>query len=135
MFRFDRALFLSVLALSTAIAAALSQPSPRPAPLANTVVLIIRHAEKPEDGSGLTPVGEQRARAYVPYFRAYQLDSQLLKLSHLFAAADSTNSRRPRLTIEPLAAALHMKLDLRFTDKDPGAWHRTSNLTITAEKS
>ena len=32
--------------------------------LADTVVLIIRHAEKPASGFGLTPEGEARARAY-----------------------------------------------------------------------
>jgi len=85
------------------------------------VILIIRHAEKPEDGDGLTPKGEKRAAAYVGYFKGYRLGNDPLKLTHIFAAKDSDNSKRPRLTIEPLAHALHSTIDLRFTDKKPDA--------------
>ena len=87
--------------------------------LSNEVILVIRHAEKPETGDGLTEAGEKRAKAYVDYFKHYQVDGKPLKLDHIFAATDSKKSHRPRLTVEPLATALNMKLDLRFTDKEP----------------
>ena len=85
----------------------------------NAVVLIIRHAEKPESGFDLTPAGHIRAAAYVGYFKEFQIDSQPLKLDYLFAATDSDNSHRPRLTIEPLSHATGIKIDTRFTDKAP----------------
>src|SRR5919202_6020586 len=41
-----------------------------------------------------------------------------LKLSYLFAAADSPESQRPRLTIEPLARALDLDINDKHKDKD-----------------
>jgi hypothetical protein len=87
--------------------------------LANTVLLIIRHAEKPESGVALAPKGEKRAAAYVQYFKRYRVDGRPVHLTHLIAASDSEGSYRPRLTLEPLAKSLHQSLDLRFSDKDP----------------
>ena len=83
--------------------------------LSDAVVLIIRHAEKPERGQGLSAAGKRRAKAYVEYFRDLYVDSHPLHLDYLVAAADSENSHRPRLTLEPLSKALRLKLDLRFT--------------------
>src|SRR5258708_1358262 len=74
--------------------------------LKDTAILIIRHAEKPDSGSGLSPAGEKRAQAYVRYFKTFTIDSQPLRLDYLFATADSAASHRPRLTIEPLSQAL-----------------------------
>ena len=91
-------------------------------PLANARLYLVRHAEKPEDGSGLTAAGTARAAAYVGYFRRDPLDGSTLRLTHLFAATDSKKSVRPRLTLEPLAKATHGTLDQRFTDKDPAAF-------------
>jgi hypothetical protein len=97
-------------------------PGFKPSPgLQDAVVLIIRHAEKPDSGNTLAPAGELRARAYVHYFQTLTLDSGPCKPDSLFAAADSRNSHRPRLTLEPLASALRLKLDTRFADKQPGA--------------
>jgi len=50
-----------------------SQDGPKDA-----TILIIRHAEKPADGSasGLTAEGEKRARAYAGYFRDFRVDSK-----------------------------------------------------------
>lgn len=90
-------------------------------PLAGVTILIIRHAEKPDAGVGLTPEGTKRAQAYVAYFKSFRVDGKPLKLTHIFAASDSKKSHRPRLTVEPLATALHADLDLRFADKDPEA--------------
>lgn len=84
----------------------------------DAVILIIRHAEKPEHGQELTPVGQQRALAYVSYFRNFTADSSPLKLDTLYATADSKQSHRPRLTIEPLSRALGLKINNQFKDKD-----------------
>ncbi len=85
--------------------------------LKDTVVLIIRHAEKPASGNTLTPAGEERAKAYVHYFENYTADSKPVTINYLFAAADTKGSMRPRLTLEPLSKATGLKIDQRFTDK------------------
>ena len=82
--------------------------------LKNSVILVIRHAEKPDDGCGLSASGEARAMAYVNYFKNFKIDGQLLKLDCLFAAADSKESHRPRLTIEPTSKALGLDINCRF---------------------
>ena len=84
----------------------------------NGTVLLIRHAEKPETGDGLTPAGEARAKAYVEYFTNFKLNSDPLKPDEIFVAADSKNSRRPRLTVEPLAQALKLEVNATYKDKD-----------------
>jgi broad specificity phosphatase PhoE len=86
--------------------------------LKNAVILIIRHAEKQENGDGLTPAGEARARAYAAYFQNYKLHDAPLKIDAVFAAADSKSSHRPRLTAEPTAAALGLPLNSSFKNKD-----------------
>jgi hypothetical protein len=84
-----------------------------------SLILIVRHGEKPTSGPRLAPAGEQRAAAYVPFFKSFKPfgGELLLRLDYLFAAADSEDSHRPRLTIEPLARALNKPIDLRFADK------------------
>jgi hypothetical protein len=84
--------------------------------LKNAVILIIRHAEKPDKGHGLSAAGEARARAYVNYFEHFAINGQPLRLDHLFATADSSSSHRPVLTIEPTAKALGLAIDSRFND-------------------
>ena len=85
----------------------------------DAVVLVIRHAEKPASGQDLTPAGYERAEAYVKYFRDFKVDGRPLNLESLFAAADSKNSHRPRLTLEPMSRELHIPLDTHFKDKLP----------------
>jgi len=97
------------------------QGAPAPPPLANVVILIVRHAEKPETGAGLTDAGRQRASAYVRYFKHYKIGAVTLHLDHLIATADTAHSRRPRLTLEPLSLALHLPLDTRFQDHNSAA--------------
>jgi hypothetical protein len=111
-------LFCALLALAVP-AAIFAAPAPdgKSSALTNAVILVIRHAEKPDTGDNLTPAGEARARAYAGYFKNFTLDGQPLKLDHLFAATDSAKSRRPRLTLEPTARELGLKIDSRFTDK------------------
>ena len=105
-----------VLGISTAIFAA--PDVEKSSPLKNAVILIIRHAEKPDDGSGLSADGKTRAQAYVNYFKNFTVNGQPLKLTWLFVAADSKKSRRPRLTIEPTSQALGLPMDSRFKDKN-----------------
>ncbi len=88
--------------------------------LEHATVLIIRHAEKPDDGSGLAPAGVTHAQAYVPYFENYQVDGKPIKLTALFAAANSGSSERPYLTIRPLSQAIGLPIDSQFKDKDYG---------------
>jgi hypothetical protein len=106
--------------------------------LAGTTLLIIRHAEKPQDegagGPGLTPAGEARARAYATYFRDFAVDGKALHIDTLVATADSASSMRPRLTVEPFSHASGLPLQKPFKNKDVkglagwlagGAPHRT----------
>ncbi|WP_203546697.1 flagellar basal body-associated protein FliL [Dyella caseinilytica] len=85
--------------------------------LVDTTVMIIRHAEKPESGPGLTPEGEARAQAYVSYFEHFNVNGASMVPNALYASADSKSSMRPRLTITPLSQALGLPLDTRFADK------------------
>jgi hypothetical protein len=108
---------LLALAISTAIFAK-PPADEKISALKNAVILIIRHAEKPDSGSGLSAEGEARAKAYVNYFKNFTVDGQPLKLDYIFAAADSKESRRPRLTIEPVSKAFGLAIDSRFKDQE-----------------
>ncbi|MDE1156548.1 MAG: hypothetical protein PW735_12580 [Acidobacteriaceae bacterium] len=87
--------------------------------LANTTVLIVRHAEKPVEGSSLTPQGFKRAEAYAHYFAPFEMDGKLLEINALYAASDTKNSVRPRLTLEPLSQALHLPIDQHYASDAP----------------
>jgi len=108
-------LFCALLVLAIP-AAAFAQPlqNGNSSALKNAVILIIRHAEQPAEGNGLSAAGEARARAYVNYFKNFKVDGRPLKLDQLIAAKDSSSSHRPRLTLEPLATDLSLKIDSRF---------------------
>ena len=82
----------------------------------NATILIIRHAEKPKKGHGLSKAGEKRAKDYVAYFQNYQVDSVPLKVDYLYTAADTSDSRRPRLTLEPFSKAVGMSIDSSIKD-------------------
>lgn len=113
--------FLSVLLLLPALASAHhskqhdAEGSTRG--LRDVTVLIVRHAEKPDDGSGLTARGEQRAAAYASYFDPLRLVDETLQPQRLIATSDSKNSERPRLTLTPLAARLQLPIEQPFADK------------------
>lgn len=99
----------------------LARPLQAPNALADTTVLIIRHAEKPPAGTDLTPAGVARAEAYPAFFRKYRAsDGKAVRIDYIFATADSKGSHRERLTMEPLAKSLGLKLDLRFKNKEYG---------------
>jgi len=92
--------------------------------LANNTVLIVRHAEKPDESTGdpnLTETGLHRAEAYTKYFQPFHEDGMKLKISALYAGADSAASFRPRLTMEPLSKASGMTLNTTIGTKDPEA--------------
>ena len=82
----------------------------------STNVLLIRHAEKPDDDADRTLAvpGQERAQAYVVYFQNYPSPSQPLRLDYVFAAQDSPASQRPRLTVTPLAQALYLAINLEY---------------------
>jgi hypothetical protein len=90
--------------------------------LAGTTLLIIRHAEKPENdsagGRGLTAAGEARARAYAAYFRNFTVDGTPVHIDTLVATADSNNSMRPRLTVEPFGRVSGLPIQQPFENKN-----------------
>ena len=87
--------------------------------LSGNTVLIIRHAEKPAKGAALNHQGEIRARMYAQYFEPFREAGMSFPVDMLFAGADSKNSQRPRLTLEPLSSATHLPLDLCIGTKEP----------------
>ena len=80
----------------------------------DTVIFIIRHAEKPEDKGNphLAPEG---------WDRAWKLASNPELLgppTHVFAAAASSESNRRVETISPLAAVRGLSIDATISDRD-----------------
>ena len=104
-----RHLFIAVVCGSALLAAANAQEGPK-----NATVLIIRHAEDADSGDGISPLGQERAEAYKDYFLNFTVDSKRLEPNVIFAAKDSKQSHRPRLTAEPFAKAAKLKIDTRF---------------------
>ncbi len=100
-----------------------------------TKLLIIRHAEKPDDGAGgvtevgaidkksLTPIGWERAGALAVLFANPTLRPGLARPDHVYAAAPEqaggggSASRRPYETVVPAARALGLAINEAF-DKD-----------------
>jgi hypothetical protein len=115
----SKLLFCGLLALAIpATIIAGSARSGKSNALKNTVILVIRHAEKPDSGNGLSSKGKARAEAYVDYFKNFSIDGQPLKLDYMFAAADSKESHRSSLTLKPAAKALGLAIDSRFKSRD-----------------
>src|SRR5258708_2692823 len=81
---FNRAgLLVCGLGIFGALTARSAEPTTNEVPaLKNAVVLIIRHAEKPDGGYDLSPAGYKRADAYPGYFKGLMMDSQPLKLDY-----------------------------------------------------
>jgi broad specificity phosphatase PhoE len=82
--------------------------------VAETKIIIIRHAEKPNDDTDphLAPAG---------WKRAWALSSNpglVGPPSVIFAAAASLGSNRPVETISPLAAALGLSIDATISDHE-----------------
>ena len=83
----------------------------------DAVVLMIRHAEKPDYGVGLAPRGEQRAQTYPGYFCPFKGDAKPLRLDAIFATADSASSQRSNLTIAPLGNAMGIPVNTRYATR------------------
>jgi hypothetical protein len=113
MFMYWR-IFVAILFAFSPILAADAQEGPK-----NSVILIIRHAENPPDGHGLSPRGKERAKAYKNYFQNFTVDSKRLEPEAVVVAADSKQSHRPRLTVQPFAKAANLEIDNRFANKQP----------------
>ncbi len=109
-----RGLVIAVLFGSALIRVADAQEGPK-----NAVVLIVRHAEDAGSGHGLSPRGEERAEAYKNYFENFNVDSKRRKPEAILVAADSKQSHRPRLTVEPFSKAAKLPIDSRFANKQP----------------
>ncbi len=95
--------------------------------LANATLLVVRHAEKPADAGdgGLSPAGEARAKAYATYFQHLEIDGSAVHIGTLVASADSRESARPRLTLEPLSKATGLPIETPFANKqvkDAARW-------------
>ena len=81
-------------------------------------VYLVRHAEKPSSGTGLSSAGQARANAYVNFLQSLTDPSgQTIKWGYLFASAESDHSARPFLTIQPLAQAIGKTIDPNYKDK------------------
>ena len=87
--------------------------------LADNTLLLIRHAEKPSAGAMLNEAGAARAEAYTSYFEPFHEGTLRFKVDALYAGADSDNSNRPRLTLEPLSKATGLPLHLDAGTKEP----------------
>lgn len=109
-----RYLLIAVICGSSLLVVANAQEGPK-----NAVVLIIRHAEVASNGHGLSPRGEERAKAYKDYFQNFTVDSKQRVPNDVLVAADSKQSHRPRLTVEPFAKAAKLQIDSRFGNKQP----------------
>jgi len=114
-FPLRRFAFLTLFALSTTAIHAQTSANH----LANSSVIIIRHAEKPESGSSLAPAGFIRAEKYTHYFQSLTIDGQRLLPDALYAGADSTDSIRPRQTLEPLSRAMGIPLNAAYSTNEP----------------
>jgi hypothetical protein len=109
VYRVQFRILFSIFALC-GISSSCAMAQSAPNHLANNTVLIVRHSEKPERGSGLTPLGEARAQLYAKYFEPFQEEGLSIPVDSLYAGADSKNSMRPRLTLEPLSKATGLPL-------------------------
>jgi hypothetical protein len=109
-----KCLFIAIICGSMLLVVAHAQEGPK-----NSVILIIRHAENPTNGHGLSPRGEERAKGYVKYFESFTVDGKRREPDVIFVATDSKHSHRPRLTVEPFAKAAKLPIDNRFGNNQP----------------
>ncbi|MDA8130091.1 MAG: histidine phosphatase family protein [Elusimicrobia bacterium] len=80
-------------------------------------VILIRHAEKPEYGSELSPEGRKRAEALVWFFQTNTSVTRYGTPAAIYAAAPKheDSSLRSIQTVTPLANALKMEINTGFT--------------------
>lgn len=81
-----------------------------------STIIIIRHGEK--QGSNLSERGRERAKALVGYFQNDSEMSKLGPISSIYTFQPKTDSHRRGLeTVQPLAAALGLKVNTDFKNK------------------
>jgi phosphohistidine phosphatase SixA len=95
------------------------------------IVLIIRHAEKPDETVGekdvnLSKQGFARAEAL-----AKAIPAHFPKPDFLIATKQSKGSNRPVETITPLANALHESIDSTYADKE---YEQVAHAVLTEAK-
>ena len=73
-------------------------------------VILIRHAEKPPEGNGLSPKGVERAAALAPFFMSRPEVLQFKTPVAIYAQKSTKGrpSERPVQTVQPLADALKL---------------------------
>lgn len=84
-------------------------------------ILIIRHAEKPEDGVSvnLSEIGKKRADALPELFEKSDARPDPLPTpDFIIATKASKHSNRPVETVVPLAKKLKLDIDARFANDD-----------------
>ena len=83
-------------------------------------VVIIRHAEKPDDDSiHLSPAGQERAEALPRLFQRSAVRAHPLpKPDFIFATKRSPHSNRPVETVTPLARKLNLDINAHFENDD-----------------
>jgi hypothetical protein len=85
-------------------------------------VLLIRHAEKPDDilSTHLSEAGVKRAEALPKLFeKSDDRPEPFPKPDFLIATRNTKNSQRPTETLAPLAKALDLKVDATFDHTNP----------------
>jgi hypothetical protein len=83
-------------------------------------VIVIRHAEKPDDGNELNQRGRERAAALTAYFQGRPEVLQFKTPVAIYARAPKSenSSVRPLQTVQPLAAALNLNVVQKFSHDD-----------------
>jgi phosphohistidine phosphatase SixA len=107
--------WFAILALVLAIGSDRAFPSPDSPPPGPHIVMIIRHAEKPDDKTDpdLSPQGFERADAL-----AKIIPDHFPRPDFLIATKRSKSSNRPVETLTPLAKALHEEIEATFADEE-----------------
>jgi phosphohistidine phosphatase SixA len=108
---------LLIAVLSVAMRQVLHADTDAP-PAGPRIVMIIRHAEKPEKTNGtrdpnLAPQGYKRAEAL-----ATVIPANFARPDFLIATRNTESSARPVETITPLSNALHEEIDSTFKDEE-----------------
>ncbi len=80
-------------------------------------VILIRHAEKPDEGNELSLLGRERAAALVPFFQSTPAVTEFKTPAAIYAQLPKkqTSSVRSIETVRPLANALHLTVRQPFT--------------------
>ncbi|WP_162943997.1 MULTISPECIES: histidine phosphatase family protein [unclassified Rhizobium] len=86
--------------------------------MAPVKILVMRHAEKPDDPGdpNLSAAGQARAKALAAWY-----PESFGPPDFIFAATPSKHSERPVQTVQPLAEALGIELCTSYADENYGA--------------